>query len=131
MRLDAGLDTGPLVASERVSLSGDETAPALEARLAIVAAGLLARSLEPWLAGELEPVPQPTDGATLTRPLRRSDGRLDPRRPALRLERQVRAHLPWPGSFVEIDGHRLVILAAAVTAADLDDEVGRFVPDGG
>jgi methionyl-tRNA formyltransferase len=129
MRMDAGLDTGPLVATERVSLSGDETAPALEARLAIVAAGLLARSLEPWLAGELEPVPQPTDSATLTRPLRRSDGRLDPARPAILLERQVRAHLPWPGSFLEIDGDRLVVLAAAVTAGEVDDEVGRFVPD--
>ena len=129
MRMDAGLDTGPLVAVERVSLAGDETAPALEARLAIVAAGLLARSLERWLAGELDAEPQPANGATLTRPLRRADGRIDPERPAILLERQVRAHLPWPGSFVEIDGDRLVVLAAAVTAAEADDEPGRFVPD--
>jgi len=129
MRMDAGLDTGPLVAVERVSLSGDETAPALEARLAIVAAGLLARSLEPWLGGDLEPHPQPTDGANLTRPLHRADGRIDPDRPAILLERQVRAHLPWPGSFVEIDGDRLVVLAAALTAADPADEPGTFVAD--
>jgi len=129
MRMDAGLDTGPLIAAERVSLAGDETAPALEARLAIVAAGLLARSLEPWLAGEIEPEPQASDGVTLTRPLRRADGRLDPDLPAELLERQVRAHLPWPGSFVEIDGDRLVVLDAAVTASDADDEPGRFVPD--
>ncbi|MEO5941203.1 MAG: methionyl-tRNA formyltransferase [Candidatus Limnocylindrales bacterium] len=129
MRMDTGLDTGPLVAVERVSLAGDETAPALEARLAIVAAGLLARSIEPWLAGELEPERQPAQGATLTRPLRRADGRIDPERSAILLERQVRAHLPWPGSFVEIDGDRLVVLAADVTAAEADDEPGRFVPD--
>lgn len=129
MRMDAGLDTGPLIAVERVSLSGDETAPALEARLAIVAAGLLTRALDEWLAGAIEPEPQPSDGATLTRPLRRRDGRIDPELPAELLERQVRAHLPWPGSFVEIDGHRLVVLDAAVTAADADDEPGRFVPD--
>ena len=129
MRMDAGLDTGPLVAVERVSLAGDETAPALEARLAIVAAGLLTRTLDPWLAGELEPEPQRAEGATLTRPLRRADGRLDPETRAVLLERQVRAHLPWPGSFLEIDGDRLVVLAAAVTAAEGDDEVGRFVPD--
>ena len=129
MRMDTGLDTGPIVAVERAILSGDETAPALEARLAIAAAGILARSLEPWLAGEVEPIPQGDDGATLTRPLRRADGRLDPRLPAITLERQVRAYLPWPGSFAEADGDRLVVLAATVAEPDPDDEVGRFVPD--
>jgi methionyl-tRNA formyltransferase len=129
MRMDAGLDTGPLVAVERVSLGDEDTAPALEARLAIVAAGLLARSLEPWLAGDLEAAPQAGEGASLTRPLRRSDGLLDPRLPAGLLERRVRAHLPWPGSFVVIDGDRLVVLAASVTASDPDDELGRLVPD--
>jgi methionyl-tRNA formyltransferase len=129
MRMDAGLDTGPIVASERAILSGDETAPALEARLAIAAAGILARSLDPWLAGELEAMPQGDDGATMTRPLRRADGRLDPRLPAIDLERQVRAYLPWPGSFAEADGDRLVVLAATVAEADPDDVPGQFVPD--
>ena len=129
MRMDAGLDTGPIIAVEHVSLAGDETAPALEARLAIIAAGLLARTLDPWLAGELEPEPQAADGATLTRPMKRTDGLLDPDLPAERLARQVRAHLPWPGSFFELDGDRLVVLAAAVTAPEADDEPGRFVPD--
>jgi len=129
MEMDAGLDSGPLVAVEHVSLAGDETTPALEARLAIVAAGLLARSLDPWLAGEIEPEPQPLDGVTLTRPLRRADGILDPELPAEQLERQVRAHLPWPGSFIEIDGDRLVVLEASVAPADGDDEPGRLVPD--
>ena len=129
MQMDAGLDTGPLVAVERAILAGDETAPALEARLAITAAGILARSLDPWLDGELIPTPQAEVGATLTRPLRRSDGRLDPRRSAVELERQVRAYLPWPGSFAETNGDRLVVLGAAVAPSDPDDEPGRFVPD--
>jgi methionyl-tRNA formyltransferase len=129
MEMDAGLDSGPLIAVEHVSLAGDETTPALEARLAIVAAGLLARSLDPWLAGEIEPEPQPVDGVTLTRPLRRADGILDPDLSAELLERQVRAHLPWPGSFVEIDGDRLVVLEASVAPGDGDDEPGRLVPD--
>ena len=129
MRMDAGLDTGPLVAVERAPLSGDETAPALETRLAIVAAGLLARSLGPWLAGELEAETQPAQGGTLTRPLRRSDGRIDPRLPADQLERQVRAYQPWPGSFIALDDDRLVILSAGVMPGVSDDEVGRIVPD--
>ncbi|MBA2719564.1 MAG: methionyl-tRNA formyltransferase [Chloroflexi bacterium] len=131
MRMDAGLDTGPIVATERVAL-GDETAPALEARLAITAADLLERSLDPWLAGELKPRPQPGEGATLTRPLRRSDGRLDPAAPAIDLERTVRAYLPWPGTFVETDdGMRLVILRAAVAPAQPGDRPGVFVSEDG
>jgi methionyl-tRNA formyltransferase len=129
MRMDAGLDTGPLVAVERVSLDGDETTPALEARLAIVASGLLARSLDPWLAGDLEAVPQPDAGATMTRPLRRADGRLDPFTAAALLERQVRAHLPWPGSFLEAGDERLAVLRASVASSEPDDEAGRLVPD--
>jgi len=129
MRMDAGLDTGPIIAVERAILAGDETAPALEARLAITAAGILARSIDPWLDGDLEVTPQPADGATLTRPLRRADGRLDPSLPATGLERQVRALLPWPGTFAETDGDRLVVLAARVAPGEPDDEPGRIVPD--
>jgi methionyl-tRNA formyltransferase len=129
MRMDDGLDTGPLIAIERVSLAGDETAPALEARLAIVAAGLLARSLDPWLIGDLPALPQASVGATLTRPLRREDGRLDPTLPAELLERRIRAHLPWPGSFVEVADGRIVVLSARLAPSEADDEPGTIVPD--
>lgn len=112
MRMDDGLDTGSIVAVERVALDGSETTPMLEARLAILAADLLARSIDPWLAGALPATKQPADGVSLTRPLRREDGRLDPARPAAELERHVRAYLPWPGSFVDTAGGRLVILSA-------------------
>jgi methionyl-tRNA formyltransferase len=128
IRMDHGIDTGPIVAQERAMLAGDETAPALEARLAIVAAGLLARSLEPWLAGELVATPQSDDGATMTRPLRRADARLDPDRVADHLARQVRAYLPWPGSFLELPrGGRLVVLAAETAPSEPGDPPGRLI----
>ncbi len=82
-RMDAGMDTGPIVASEAVALSGDEDAPGLETRLAFVAAQLLARSLGPWLRGELPAIAQSREGVSVTRPFRREDGRLDPARPAV------------------------------------------------
>ncbi len=130
MRMDPGLDTGPIVAVERVPLSGSETSPELERRLAGVAADLLDRSLEPWLRGDLPPTAQPASGATLTRPLRREDGRLDPALPATELERRVRAYLPWPGTFLEADGERLVVGAASVAASGSGDEPGRLVRHG-
>jgi methionyl-tRNA formyltransferase len=118
MRMDAGLDTGPIVAQRRVALTGAETGPALETALEPLAAELLADSLGPWLRGELEARPQPEDGATVTRVLEREDGRLDPTRPALELERQVRAYQPWPGSFVDTDFGRLAVWRASVGAGE-------------
>jgi methionyl-tRNA formyltransferase len=114
IRMDAGLDSGPIVARSVVPLDGRESAPELEARLAILAADLLTASIGPWLHGELPARAQATVGVTLSRPLRREDGRLDPDRPAVELERQVRAYLGWPGSFVETTAGRLAVLRAVV-----------------
>ena len=129
MRMDAGLDTGPIIAQERVVLDDTLTTPSLEALLEIIAAGLLDRDLGPWLRGELTAQPQRMGGVTLTRPLRREDGRLDPARPAADLERQVRAYQPWPGSFVDTDVGRLVVWASSVGAA-ADRAPGMFGPLG-
>jgi methionyl-tRNA formyltransferase len=118
MRMDEGLDTGPIVASLRQPLTGRETAPDLEARLADIAADLLAEDLGPWLRGTITAQAQPAAGATLTRRLTRQDGRLDPGRPGLELERQVRAYQPWPGSFVDTVVGRVVVWSASPEASD-------------
>jgi methionyl-tRNA formyltransferase len=124
IRMDTGLDTGPIVAQTRVPLDGTETAPALEEALEAVAADLLDENLAPWIRGELEARPQDATGATLTRGLTREDGRLDPTRPADQLARQVRAYQPWPGSFVDTVAGRIVVWDA--TAAPSGPGAGRF-----
>jgi methionyl-tRNA formyltransferase len=130
IRMDEGLDTGPVLAQQEVSLEGTETAPQLEERLAILAAELLVETLPAWLAGRLAARPQAEEGATLTRPLRRPDGRLDAGRPALDLERQVRAYQPWPGSFIETGGERLIVWRAAVLEGLAEGAAGALVPAG-
>jgi methionyl-tRNA formyltransferase len=125
MRMDEGLDTGPLIATMRLPLRGDEVAPELEARLAGRAADLLLETLPAWLAGRVEARPQSASGATLTRPLRREDGRLDPARPAAALERQVRAYQPWPGSFLDDRGTRLIVWRASASGPPHGDEAAR------
>ncbi len=128
IRMDAGLDTGPVIDRRAWPLAGTETAPELEARAAGEGAALLAEVIGPYLRGERRPTPQAGE-ATLTRPLRRDDGRLDPTRSAVELERQVRAHQPWPGSFVETAAGRLSILRAAVDARPAGDPAGALVAD--
>jgi methionyl-tRNA formyltransferase len=129
-RMDPGMDTGPIVAVERVALAGTEDAPGLEDALAAVAARLLRRSLAGWLAGELPAVPQPEVGVSVTRPLRREDGRLEPARPAAELERAVRAFRPWPGTYVELGGERVAVLAASRAPAQRADQPGLVVLEG-
>jgi methionyl-tRNA formyltransferase len=130
--MDSGIDTGPIVAAEGWALAGTETAPALEARAAVTGATLLAGILPAWLSGTLEARDQ-AGPATTAAPLRREDGRLDPTRPAIELERRIRAFQPWPGTFVETPLGRLAILSAT-TAADpaaegtpADSPAGRIV----
>ncbi|MFL5777712.1 MAG: methionyl-tRNA formyltransferase [Chloroflexota bacterium] len=129
IRMDDGVDTGPIVAVQRVSLDGDEDAPGLEDRLAAIAGDLLDSTLPDWIAGRLEPRPQDEAGATMTRPLRRADGRLDPDRPAAALERQVRAYRPWPGSFIDTPLGRLIVHRGAVGPGETA-EPGRIVAHG-
>jgi methionyl-tRNA formyltransferase len=106
------MDAGPIVATAPLSVHPDDTSITLEERAASVAADLLVRALPDWLAGRLTPRPQPADGVTLTRPLRREDGLLDSSLPAKALERQVRAYQPWPGSYVETPEGRLIVCSA-------------------
>jgi methionyl-tRNA formyltransferase len=126
------MDAGPIVATERLAVRPDDTAATLEDRAAQGAARLVARALPGWLAGRLEARPQPSDGVTVTRPLRREDGRLDATKPAGQLERQVRAYQPWPGSYLETAEGRLIVWRARVTKAEAADSPGRLVfADGG
>ena len=126
IRMDEGVDTGDIVAQEAWPLDGSETSTALEAASAERGAELLARTLGPWLDGDIEAVPQ-GDGATLTRPFRRQDGRLDPTRTAAELERRVRAHVSWPGSYLDTDAGRLLVPRVRVAPAGPGDEPGSLL----
>ena len=127
--MDEGLDTGPILAQETWALDGTETTAQVEAEAALRGADLVRRSLGPWLDDRLPAIPQVEATSTLTRPLRREDGRLDLGRPAAELARLVRAHAPWPGSFVDTGQGRLIVHEAVVIASEPDDAPGRVVAD--
>jgi methionyl-tRNA formyltransferase len=112
MKLDQGVDTGPILSQRRDPIHPDDTAGKLLARLSHVGAELLAETIPPYLADELLPQPQPTTGVTYSQELRKEDGRLDWTRPAVALDRQVRAVTPWPSAFTTWKGRRLKVLAA-------------------
>ena len=101
------LDAGPIVAQWRVPLTGREQAPELEERLARLAAVEVPVVLERWSRGGVTGREQDHYAATYTRPLTREDGRIEWRRTADEIDRQVRALQPWPGAWTMLDGRRL------------------------
>ena len=121
MRMDEGLDTGPMLLAERTSIFADDTAETVHDRLADLGARLIVSTLDGLMRRSIEPVPQPQEGVTYAHKLGKEESVLDWRRPAAELERKVRAFHPWPGtSFdlpVEGGSERIKVLAASLALA--------------
>lgn len=112
MRMEAGMDTGPVYATARSPVGPDEDAGSLSARLSLEGAELLVATLPGVEAGTLAPVPQEDAAATLCPKVRREDGQADLARPAEELVRRLRAFTPWPGLFAFRGGRRVKLLRA-------------------
>ena len=116
MRMDEGLDTGPMLLREALPIGPEDTAETLHDTLAACGAALLVKALDGLAAGTLAAVPQPGEGASYALKLERTEGRLDWHEPAEALARRVRAFTPWPGAFVEHAGERIKVLKAVAVA---------------
>src|SRR5690606_32316571 len=112
MQMDAGLDTGPMILRESVPIGPRTTASELHDRLSTLGGRLVVEALEGLAAGRLVPEPQPAEGATYAAKLMRDEGRLDWRRTADALDRQVRALNPWPGTWFVHGDTQVKVLAA-------------------
>jgi methionyl-tRNA formyltransferase len=115
MKMDAGVDTGPILSQRAIAISPEDTGGSLFNKLSLLGADLLLETLPRYLSGELIPTPQPKEGVTYAPRLAREDGHLDFTRSALELERCVRAYAPWPGTWLEWNGAPLKILHARVS----------------
>lgn len=133
MRLDAGMDTGDMLARRTLTIEPTHTTGSLTPLLAQVGAELLAETLPLWVSGQITPIPQEHADATHTRLIQKEDGHLDWTQPAATLERAVRAYDPWPGTFTTWRGQTLKIGAATVLpsapAAAAPGTVSRFGND--
>ena len=109
MRLDAGLDTGPMLLAEAVPIAPEETAEDLFESLAAVGAPLMLKTLNGLEEGTVQPVEQDHSRATLAPILTRDDGRMDFARPALELVNRWRGFQPWPGAWTTLRGKKLIV----------------------
>ena len=127
MRLDAGMDTGDVLAQAQLPVLPDDTTASLSERLARLGATLLLAKLPRWAAGEIVPQPQEHAQATYTHPVRKEDGQINWHRPAAEIERQVRAYFPWPSAYTTWQGRRLQIWRATARSDGVPGEPGDVV----
>lgn len=120
MRMDEGMDTGPILAQAAEAIRPEDTAGSLHDRLAQQGADLLIASLPCYLEGTLTPRPQDDAGATICRLLRKEQARIDWTQTAEQIERMVRAYDPWPGAFTIWSGQNLKIGKARVVMPAVD-----------
>jgi methionyl-tRNA formyltransferase len=131
MKMDPGLDTGPILSQESTPIEASITAGELSQILADIGGRLLLSTLEKYALGEVTPQPQDDLLATYAPMLRKVDGKLDFSQSTDYLERQVRAFQPWPGSYLTWKDRRLLILKAQAVRPFESQAAGRvFLLDG-
>lgn len=108
------LDAGPVLAQQTWPLSSDITTPVLTEQLIDLSDKMLRQTLPAYLAGQVQPVPQPAEGATFSRKLTKDDGVLDWSKPAAVLEREIRAFAEWPKSRGQVGTQQVIITKAHV-----------------
>jgi methionyl-tRNA formyltransferase len=127
MLMDAGLDTGPILAQKEVGSSSMDTTGSLSRKLADVGAELLLETLPKWLRGELKPHPQDEAQATYSRMITSEDAEIDWHLPTVELWRKVRAYNPWPGAYTWCQGKRLIIHEAVPISEGGRGKVGEVI----
>jgi methionyl-tRNA formyltransferase len=104
MKMDAGLDTGPMIVCAKTAITAEDTGQTLHDRLAELGGTLLVEKLPDYVAGRIEPVPQPAESATHARKITKDDGRIDWSLSATTIWNRIRAFTPWPGAFSRLPG---------------------------
>ena len=118
MKMDSGMDTGPLLTQQAVSIRSDHTTGTLTDSLAVVGANLLHSALPGYIAGEIKPIPQNPTLSTYAPLIRKNFGHLSFDKTAAAIERKIRAMTPWPGAFAMHGQKRIKILQAqAITGS--------------
>lgn len=129
MMMEAGLDTGPVLACERTGIGSMTTAGDLHDTLATLGAPLMVRTLDGLAAGAMVPTPQPADGVTHARKITPADSSIDWHKPAVELERLVRAMAPVPGAWFEHDGSRIKVTLAIATDSTSNAVAGTVLDE--
>ncbi len=114
MKMDAGIDTGPILVQEKIAIDPKETAITLDEKLAYLGSALLVKTLPEYLSGRIQPHPQVEEGSSYAAMLTKQQGQLDFSKSAIELERMIRAYDDWPGTYMLIAEQTLKVRRAEI-----------------
>ncbi len=118
MKMEAGLDTGPIIKQAEITLSGEEKLKDIHDKLSALGAEILVPTLRLWLEKKIEARKQNNEEATYIKVLKKENGKLDFNKNAEELERMIRAYNPWPGTYALLKDEALKIIEAKVIKED-------------
>lgn len=118
MKMDEGLDTGPIVSVAKTPVTPEDDAITLHDRLGQMGAKLLTQTIPEFVAGNIPPRPQPAGGASYAGKIKKEDGRIDWTQPARKIWSQVRAFVPWPCAFTHYRENEKMQLLKIWSAAE-------------
>jgi methionyl-tRNA formyltransferase len=99
MKMDAGLDTGEIISQARTPILPEDNSQTLHDRLAQLGVELLVKTIPDFVAGKIQPKPQPAEGVSYAAKIKKEDGKIDWNEPAEKILNRLRAFTPWPGAF--------------------------------
>ena len=129
MKMDPGLDTGPMLSQRDILIGPEDTGGSLFERLSQLGGELLLETIPDYISGKTPAQAQPETGSTYAPMLKKEDGLLDFNRPAAELERKIRAFHPWPGTYLPWNDGPLKIHRAHL-AAGAEEPARHVVVDG-
>lgn len=99
IKMDKGLDTGPILWQDKINIESGDTAGALYEKLSLLGAKILPVAIKKYIAGEIKPIPQNNAKASYVKRLKKQDGLIDWAKSAVEIERFIRAMAPWPSAY--------------------------------
>ena len=117
MQMDAGLDTGDMLLTEKLAIAKDDTTPVLHDKLALLGGRLIVEALEMAACGGFKPVVQPLEGITYAHKIEKAEAPIDWQQSAAVIERRIRAFNPFPGASSELNGEIIKLQGAHVSGA--------------
>ena len=121
MRMEADLDTGPMLAAREIDIGADDTAKTLHDKLARLGADLIVHTLDALRHASVHAVPQPSAGVTYAAKINKAEAQIDWGQDAVQIWRRVRAFNPWPVAETRLNGLQLRIWDAAIRAAEVGE----------
>jgi methionyl-tRNA formyltransferase len=128
MRMDAGLDTGPILSTRTTPILPTDDSQVLHDRLAQLGAELLVETIPGYISGQLVPHPQPAEGMTYAAKIKKEDGQIRWTQPASQISSRLRAFTPWPGAFTHLPAEPKPLLVKVWKAEPLETQPANAAP---